>query len=113
MRSPTFSPSVTMRSSTLLSAATTYPRLVPAAVRIDPHDSRDLGPSRDVVAAADQAFGHDPGKRSADDRIGRRLARQLDAGARRLERAERLLRDVLRELKLLSRGLDLGQLLLV
>ena len=41
------------------------------------------------------------------------LARQIDAGARRLQRAERLLRAVLRRLVLLPRRLHLRQPLLV
>ena len=54
-----------------------------------------------------------PGERRADDRVGRRLAREIDAGAGGLQRSVRLLRAVERRLVLLPRGLHLRQPLLV
>jgi hypothetical protein len=68
------------------------------ADRIDADDGRDLRAARHVVAGADERSATMPAKRRADDGVGGRPCARVDAGARRLQRAVRLLRDVLREL---------------
>src|SRR6185295_16522292 len=80
---------------------------------IDADHRGHLHAARDVVARAHEALGDDAGKGGADDGVGRRLAGEIDARARRLQRSKRLLRRVLRHLVLLPRGLHLRQLLVV
>ena len=77
------------------------------AQRIDPHDGRDARAARDVVADADQPLGDDPGQRCAHGGVGDRLAGERDPGASALERAIRLIGEVLRRLILLARRLEL------
>ena len=77
------------------------------AQRIDPHDGRDARAARDVVTDADQPLGDDPGQRCAHGGVGDRLAGERDPGASALERAIRLIGEVLLRLILLARRLEL------
>ena len=67
-----------------------------------------LRAARDVVADADHALRDQAREWRAHTGVGDRLAREGDAGVRRLERAVRLLRRVQRNLILLPRRFDLG-----
>jgi hypothetical protein len=75
--------------------------------RVDADDGRDLHPLGHVVADRHQPLGDDAAERRADDGVGAGLARQRDAGARRLQRLVLLRGAVLGRLVLLPRRFHL------